>query len=334
MGEHRDMIVIGASAGGIEALKTLLAQVPATLPATIFIVVHLSAESPGLLAQILAYGSQLPVVQATDQAPIQQGYVYVAPPDQHLLLEAGRLRLTHGPKENRFRPAIDPLFRSAAAAFGPRVIGVVLSGMLDDGTAGLWAIKDRQGIAIVQAPSDALYPSMPQSALRYVAVDHQLPISDMAALLAELVHPPLVQEGASPVGERLVIETNIALADNGLRSGVLQLGMPSFYTCPECHGVLIQIEEGRLMRYRCHTGHAYSPETLLAELSKSVEDGLWNTVRTMDEQVLLLQQLTAQGRATQEPAYADQLHAEAARVLANAQLIREVAVQQPKRSQP
>lgn len=163
---QRDIVVIGGSAGSIEALQTLVAALPSTLPAAILVVVHMSADSPGLLPEILDRVSQLPVAAATDRAPLRSGHIYVAPPDQHLLVEPGWMRLTRGPKENRFRPAIDPLFRSAAYAFGPQVIGVVLSGMLDDGTAGLWAI--------VQEPSDARYPSMPESALYYVAVDYRL----------------------------------------------------------------------------------------------------------------------------------------------------------------
>ena len=165
----REIVVIGASAGGIEALSALLALLPADFPAAILVVVHISADSPGVLPSILARAGVLPVETAKDGVAILPGRVYVAPPDRHLLLEPGSIRVTRGPKENRFRPAIDPLFRSAAQAYGEQVIGVVLSGSLDDGTAGLWAIKDRGGLAIVQEPSEAAYPSMPLSALQYVA---------------------------------------------------------------------------------------------------------------------------------------------------------------------
>ena len=325
---QRDIIVIGASAGGIEALKTLLASLPPTLPAAIFVVVHMAAESPGLLADILDRLSPLPVVQATDQEPMRAGRVYVAPPDHHLLLEPGWMRLTHGPKENRFRPAIDPLFRSAAYAFGPQTIGVVLSGMLDDGTAGLWSIKDRGGIAVVQEPSDALYPSMPQSALHYVAVDACLRISDMAAHLTQLVQETLPEKEKVAMSDALAIETKIALGDNALQSGVLRLGQPSYFTCPECHGVLVQIEECDMIRFRCHTGHAYSQETLLAEVNEAIELGIWNAVRTMDEKNLLLRQM-AQHLANHANAdLAQRFIAKADEVEERSQLVRQFALNQ------
>lgn len=324
---QRDIIVIGASAGGIEALKTLIARLPPTLPAAIFVVVHMSAESPGLLPVILDHVGPLPVEQAADQEPIRAGRVYVAPPDHHLLLEPGWMRLTHGPKENRFRPAIDPLFRSAAYAFGSQVIGVVLSGMLDDGTAGLWSIKDRGGIAVVQEPTDALYPSMPQSALHYVAVDYRLRISDMAAVLAQLMGEPLPEKEEVAMSDALAIETKIALGDNALQSGVLRLGQPSYFTCPECHGVLVQIEDGDLVRFRCHTGHAYSQETLLAEVNAAIELGIWNAVRTMDEKNLLLRQI-AQQLANAD--LAQRFIAKADEVEERSQLVRQFVLNQEK----
>lgn len=327
MRQH-DIIVIGGSAGSIEALKTLVAALPPTLPAALFVVVHLSAESPGMLPNILGYHSQLPVLMAEDQLPISIGHIYVAPPDHHLLLEAGWMRVTHGPKENRFRPAVDPLFRSAAYAFGPQTIGVILSGMLDDGTAGLWAIKDRGGIAVVQDPGDALYPSMPQSALRYVAVDDRLRISDMAARLEQLVHEPVAEKEENPMSDALSIETNIALGDNALHTGVLQLGSPSYFTCPECHGVLIQIEEGALLRFRCHTGHAYSQETLLAEVNEAIEMSLWNAVRTMDEKTILLRQMAQQLTAPQEAAKAQNFTQKAIEIEENSRLLRQLVLKQ------
>jgi len=325
---QRNIIVIGASAGGIEALKRLAATLPPTFPATLFVVMHVSADSPGLLAEILDNAGPLPVFQATDQAPIRKSHIYVAPPDHHLLLESGWMRVTRGPKENRFRPAVDPLFRSAAYAFGPQVIGVVLSGMLDDGTAGLWSIKDRGGVAIVQEPRDALYPSMPQSALKYVAVDYRLPMSEMAAVLTELVYEPLAEEGEAAMPEALAIETRIALEDNALESGVLNLGKPSLYTCPECHGVLVQIQEGDIVRFRCHTGHAYSQEALLAEIEEIIEDGLWNVVRVMDEKTLLLRLMAQSNNVQPEHEVALRFLQKATDVEQRAQLVRQLVLNQ------
>ncbi|MFN8440165.1 MAG: chemotaxis protein CheB [Caldilineaceae bacterium] len=323
---QRKIIVIGGSAGSIEPLKTLVAHLPPTLPAALFVVVHLSADSPGLLSDILRQSSKLPVLTAEDQMPIRLGHIYVAPPDHHLLLETGWMRVTHGPKENRFRPAVDPLFRSAAYAFDQEVIGVVVSGMLDDGTAGLWAIKDRGGIAMVQEPAEALYASMPMNALRYVTVDYRLPIAEMAAQLETLVHEPLVEEGELPMSDHLAIETKIALEDNALKGGILHLGKPSLFTCPECHGVLVQIEEGEIVRYRCHTGHAYSQEALLSEVDESVEIGLWNAVRTMDESILLLRQLADQVSSEGEDERAQRFRQKADDVEQKSQYVREFAL--------
>ena len=323
---QRDIIVIGASAGGLEPLRTLAGALPATFPAALFVVVHSAADSPSLLATILDHASPLPAAQAADRAPIRSGRIYVAPPDHHLLLEAGWMRLTRGPKENRFRPAVDPLFRSAAYAFGPRVIGVVLSGMLDDGTAGLWAVKDRGGVAIVQEPTDAHYPSMPQSALRHVAVDYRLPVKEMGAMLERLVRTPLAEEGEVPMPEALAVETRIAMEDNALQSGVLRFGQPSLYSCPECHGVLMQIKEGNIVRFRCHTGHAYSPGAMLAEVDEGIGLGLWNAVRTMSEKALLLRQMAEQEDANQTSEWAQRLLEKADEVERRAEVVRQVAL--------
>lgn len=320
---QRKIIVIGGSAGSIDPLKRLVAALSPTLPAALFVVVHLSPESPELLPEILTLTSKLPVIPAADQLPIRLGHLYVARPNHHLLLEAGWIRVTHGPKENRFRPAIDPLFRSAAYAFGREVIGVVLSGMLDDGTAGLWAIKDRGGVAIVQEPTDALYTSMPQNALRYVAVDYRLPMADIAAKLEMLVEEPLVEAGELPMSNGLAVETKIALEENALRIGILGLGKPSRYTCPACHGVLFQIEEGQIVRYRCHTGHAYSQEALLNEVDASLEMGLWNAVRAMDEAILLLCQMADQAGQAGDGERVERLRAKAEEIEQRSQQIRQ-----------
>ena len=194
-----DIIVVGASAGGVEALKRLVGGLPHDLPATLFIVLHLLPERPSFLAQILSRAGPLPATQAMNGAAITQGHIYVAPPNHHLLVELGHVRCTHGPKETRFRPAIDVLFRSAAYAYGPRVVGVVLTGMLNDGTAGLWAIKDHGGVAVVQEPQEALCASMPQNALQHVAVDYCLPLAEVARTLVGLSATPPREESAFPI---------------------------------------------------------------------------------------------------------------------------------------
>lgn len=287
----RDIIVIGASVGGIEALRAIAGGLPKDLPAAVFVVLHTSPEAPGILADILDRAGALPASFAADGEHILPGRIYVAPPDKHLVIEPNRVRLTRGPKENRFRPAVDPLFRSAAQVYGPRVIGVILTGYLDDGTAGLWAVKQLGGTTVVQDPHEALAPSMPASAMRQVRVDHCLPVEEIAPLLVSLTGQPLEEEGVYEVPKAVDIEVRIAKEDIALDAGVLKLGEPSNYACPECHGVLLQLKEERLIRFRCHTGHAYSVESLLAEITEGVEDSLWNAIRSVEESVLLLRHM-------------------------------------------
>lgn len=218
----RDIIVIGASAGGLEAMRDIVRDLPEDLNAALFLVRHISPSSYSVLPTILAKAGKLPVEHAIEGEPIRSRKIYLAPPDRHMLLEPGRVRLTMGPKENRFRPAIDPLFRSAAYSFGPRVIGVILSGALDDGTAGLWAIKDRGGIAVVQDPDEAQQSSMPLSALNNVDIDYRLPASEIARLLVRLTCEPIGEGGDQPISNQLEIETRIASEDNSLDSGTIQ----------------------------------------------------------------------------------------------------------------
>lgn len=188
---RHDIVVIGASAGGLWVLEKLVAGLPADLPAAVFIVVHLSAKFPSWLPYILQKSGKLPAVHAVDGAAIEPGRIYVAPPDRHLLVKPEYMRVVLGPKENRFRPAIDPLFRTAALAYGKRVVGVVLSGLLNDGTAGLIDIKEQGGVAIVQDPQEAMFPSMPESAIEHAAVDHILPVADIARVLVHLADEPV-----------------------------------------------------------------------------------------------------------------------------------------------
>lgn len=192
--EKRNIIVIGASAGGFEAFKKIVQDLPPDLDASIFIVWHMSPDIRGILPEVLNKLNKIDAAHAYDQEPIKPNRIYVAPPDHHLLIEEGRVRVTRGPKENRFRPAVDPLFRSAAYTYGSRVIGVVLSGALDDGTAGLWRIKNNGGIAVVQDPADADVSSMPENALREVHVDYCVPVADLGGLLAKLSSEEVIED--------------------------------------------------------------------------------------------------------------------------------------------
>jgi len=331
---QKDIIAIGASAGGIEALKTVVADLPADLPASIFIVVHIGIYGLGILPEILAHCGPLPASNANDWQKFQPGRIYVAPPDHHLLLDRGGfMRITRGPKENFCRPAVDPLFRSAATEFGARVTGVVLTGGLDDGTAGLWAIKERGGTAIVQDPSEALAPSMPASALRHVAVDHRVRLEELAPLLAHIAGSPAEQKG-DPVPERLEIEVKIASEDHALDRGIIELGDPSLYACPECHGVLLQLKEGTNIRFRCHTGHAYSLESLLAEFTDKTEDALWSAIRAIEETVILLWRTADELERHQHHQAATTLVKKAEEAQARANLVRQAVMGHEKLPNP
>lgn len=230
---------------------------------------------------------------AVDGESISPGRIYVAPADRHLMIEGDRIRITRG-------PSINALFRSAAFSFGPRVIGIVLSGMLDDGTAGLWAIKDGGGMALVQSPADALYSSMPTSAIEHVKVDAVLPVAEMSETLVMWTSKWVEPEGGAPMSDSMGPENQIALEGNALQGGFLQLGPLSAYTCPECHGVMVQIQEGSIVRFRCHTGHAYSIQSLLSEVNETIDNNLWSTMRAIEERILLLRQMEQLARAKQK----------------------------------
>jgi two-component system, chemotaxis family, protein-glutamate methylesterase/glutaminase len=286
------VVVIGASAGGVEALGGLLESLPQDLKAAICIVTHISAHTPSSLHRILAQKTGLPVSPAQDGETLCPGRIYVAVSDRHLMLEKGTIRLSRGPKESRARPAVDVLFRSAAMCYGPRAIGVILSGMLDDGTAGLWAIKDQGGAALVQDPWQAQCSSMPESAIQHVEVDFTGPVAALAAEIVRLTRQPESAPGTAVASERHQLENLIAGEGNALKGGVMGLGRVSQYTCPDCHGVLVQIEEGPILRFRCHTGHAFSIKSLLVEVSEAIDNGLWDTIRALEERVLLLRQMS------------------------------------------
>ncbi|QMW06235.1 chemotaxis protein CheB [Spirosoma foliorum] len=301
--EKRNIIVIGASAGGFEAIQQLIAHLPPDLDAAIFIVWHMAPTVQGVMPQALRKLTTFPVAHAVSNELIRMNRIYIAPPDHHLLLENDHVRLTHGPKENRFRPAIDPLFRSAAYAYGNRVIGVILSGALDDGTAGLWTIKEYGGMALVQDPKEAPVSAMPESAIRQVTIDAIAPIAQLATLLVQLVGQEVDPTSSIPVNQDKKTKTEIRIAaeDTALGNTMAQFGQFSAYACPDCHGVMIKIEEGSLVRYRCHTGHAYSADSLLASVTGKIEESLYSALRGMDERVILLNQLGDQFAAANKP---------------------------------
>lgn len=278
-----DIIVIGASAGGVEAIREIARRLPGDLPAAVFVAMHLPDDARSILPEILSRSGPLPAVHPDDLQRIAKGVIHVAPGDHHLLLDSGVVRVVRGPRHNRHRPAVDPMFRSAARAYGARVIGVVLTGALDDGTSGLEAIKRRGGLAVVQDPATALFPGMPQSALQAVNVDHVAPVAAIGDLLADLARIPAPHE-APPPDSRLDEEFSTLM---GNPADMEKLGRPSGYACPECNGTLWEVEGGDMPRFQCRVGHSYTIEGLEADQRQALEASLWAAVRALEESASL-----------------------------------------------
>jgi two-component system chemotaxis response regulator CheB len=294
-GHGHDIITIGASSGGLDALRVLVQNLPRKLPAAIFIVMHVGVRSH--LSEILHQLCALPVIPAESGARIRPGAVYVATPGRHLLIHDGHILLRRGPRENMARPAIDPLFRTAAASFGGRVIGVVLSGALNDGTAGLGAIKRCGGLAVVQDPADASVPSMPQSALRRISIDHVASAGDMGGLLDRLSRGPAGPSPEIPTDIRL--EATLAAQEKGTMELEEKLGELSPFTCPECNGTLWQINDSSMLRFRCHVGHAFTAEAVLSGRAAEVDKMLEGLVRSHQERAALVRRMAEQERSLQ-----------------------------------
>lgn len=314
---RKSIIVIGASAGGIEALQTLVADLPRDLPAAVFVVVHTSTQ-PSLLPRILDRAGSLMAVPASDGAAIAAGTIYAAPAGHHLLLSHGHMHVVEGPKENGFRPAIDPLFRSASRAYSTAVIGVVLSGMLDDGTAGLVAITRHGGVAVVQDPREALAPSMPLSALRYVTVDYTVPVTEMGALLGRLAIERAVEEDDT-MAEALFPPSG---KDGPADVTGDQPGSPLPISCPECSGVLSEVREGSLLRFRCQIGHRYSPASVVAQQSEATQRALSAALTAVNERELLLRRLAQDATDHQDHAAVRRFGAQAAAAAAHHEQVR------------
>lgn len=303
-----NVIAVGASSGGVEALVELVAGLPGDLPAAVFAVIHLPAEAPSVLPRILDRSGPLPAVDAEDGDAVEPGRIYVARPDCHLLLDGDRIRLTHGPKENYHRPAVDTLFRSVAISCGVRAVGVVLSGARNDGTAGLMAIKRRGGAAVVQDPDEALFSGMPRSALEHATVDYRRPAGELGPLLARLIRErdrgrgergeePGQQEGVYPVPDEMDIEDRIARLGPGTPEDVRKLGEPSGFTCPECEGPLWEIRDENLLRFRCRVGHAYTADNVLDGKTEELERALWSALNTLHESAEMARRLAVEARA-------------------------------------
>lgn len=305
---RRDIVVIGGSAGSLQVLQTILSALPWDFPATLFVVLHTSEDSPGILPQILNRHSKLPVMYANENTEILPSRVFIAPAGhRHMLLDRGKVRLQPGPRENRSRPAIDALFRSASYAYGNQVIGVVLTGNLDDGTAGLLAIKNRGGLAIAQDPDNSEAPSMPASAIEAAEVDFILPADQIGSKLTELVPTETIERIRTiPVGEKSMSATG------------------QTYDCPQCGGVLEECKEGGMLRFRCRVGHVYSPESLLADQTEAVEKALWAAIRSMEEQAEFSDRLAGTSREKKRPSLARRFSEKADASRENATVLRDL----------
>lgn len=290
----RDIIVIGASLGGVDALSQLVAGLPPSLPAAILVVQHTAPSSPGLLHRILADRGPLPAVVATDGMRAERGRIHVAPPDRHMLLTQGGICVRFGPRENRSRPAIDPLFRTAAVHHRSRVIGVVLTGLLFDGAAGLLAVERCGGVAVVQAPAGAEHPEMPMRALEVLENPRQATLAELPDLLARLAAesaPP-----APPVPELHRIEARLTESAMNNDDWLELPGHSTDFTCPDCHGALRETEGDGLPRYRCRVGHAFGEEALRAAKDGAAEEALWLALQTLQERVQMLERMAENDR--------------------------------------
>jgi two-component system, chemotaxis family, protein-glutamate methylesterase/glutaminase len=285
---HRDVVVVGASAGGVEALRAMAAGLPAGLPAAVLVVLHVPRDAPSSLPRILDRSGPLPARAAFDGEPLVPGRIYVAPPDRHLLVIGDRLRLSRGPSENGHRPAVDPLFRSAARAAGPRTIAVMLSGNRDDGAVGAEAVAAAGGVVVVQKPEDALNPSMPRAVMARVEPDHVTDAAGLGALLAELTAVEIPDPGPAPDP---LADAEVAIDDAARLTTDRIVDNPAVYGCPSCGGGLFELETWPSPRYRCRVGHAWSPESLLEEQAVATEGALWTAVRALEEKSALSRRL-------------------------------------------
>ena len=293
---NRDILAIGTSAGGFEALRFLAGEFSRDLPASVLVVLHLSAQFRSSLDAILTQAGPLPASFAVDGEKLEKSRIYIAPAERHLIVEGERLRLGSGPRENNARPSLDPLFRSAALCCAPRTVGAVLTGTQGDGAAGLSVLKQSGGITVIEDPTDAAFPEMPAAALALARPNHVVGLPGMPALLEKLVRQPPGQPVPVPTG--LEYEVNIASGGQGSMSEMDRIGHRSVLACPDCHGVMWEIDQGELVRYRCHEGHAYTAELTGLALDDNIRQAFGSALRALDERVALARKLERQANAS------------------------------------
>src|SRR5665213_1723381 len=318
---NRDVLAIGTSAGGFDALRFLAGEFSRDFPASVLVTIHLSNQFRSELDAILTQAGPLPASCAVEGEKLERSHIYIAPTERHLIVESGHLRLGSGPRENNARPALDPLFRSAALCCGPRTVGAVLTGTLGDGAAGLSALKQCGGITVMQDPSDAAHSEMPRTALMRSHPDHVVGLKGMPALFEELARQPAGQ--AVPVPANLEYEVNIASGGRGSMHEMDRIGRRSVLACPDCHGVMWEIDDGDLARYRCHVGHAYSDEVLSLALDENLRHAFGSALRALDERIALARKLEAQASSGGRTRVAESWAAKALEFEAEASVIRD-----------
>jgi two-component system chemotaxis response regulator CheB len=342
------VIVVGASMGGVESLTRMIERLPPNLPAAVLVVLHISPEARSYLPEILNRAQSLPAAHARDGEALRPGKIYIAPPNYHMIVNGRKIILSRGPHENSARPAIDPLFRTAARSFGPRVIGVVLSGGLDDGTLGLMEIKSHGGLAVVQDPAEAICPSMPESAVRNVRVDYVKPLKEIGPLLARLIRQPLPLKGgngamatqtpkpgsrrrepATPAAD----EPDIAEFGTDALAGTMPPAPPSPFTCPDCGGALWERDSGGVLRYRCHIGHGFTADSLVAAQAEKLEEALWIALRALEESAATRRRMAARARSTRLDHIAHGYEQGAELAEQHAAVVRDLLVQKPDDSE-
>jgi len=293
---NRDVLAIGTSAGGVEALTFLANSFRPDFPAAILVTIHLPTQFRSSLDDILSRAGPLPAAFANNGQRIEKARIYIAPPGSHLIVDGDQLLLGVGPRENHARPAIDPMLRSTAVCCAHRAVGVVLTGTLGDGASGLWMLGHLGGMTIVQDPRDAAFPEMPLTALNRAQPDHVVPLADLPKLLERAVHQPAGEP--QPVPETIKYEVEIARSGRGSMDNMDRIGRRSVLSCPDCGGVMWEIDEGRLTRYRCHVGHAYTDELMQLAVDESLRRALASALRALDERMALVRKLEAQAAAT------------------------------------
>lgn len=322
---NRDIIVIGGSAGATAALQQILGRFPLDLPAAVFVVLHIPAQGIGILSTVASAAGKLPVRQARDGMVIENGNIYLAAPDHHLLIHDNHVRLGRGPRENMARPAIDPLFRSAALQFGPRVIGVILSGFLSDGAAGLNAIKRCGGITLVQDPRDAISNEMPLRALEETTVDLCVSGARMGDVLADLARE---SPGAVlPTPPELRLEVEIAAGERLGTERLTGIAEPAALTCPSCGGVLSAMKGDHPLRFRCQVGHAYTADALAKSQEGRVDEALRVALRIIEERAELVHRMAIDARQSGRAAVAEMYAARSVEYREYADMIRRVVLQ-------